>query len=382
MTAEVPRDHRLYLSPPDIGPEEINAVTRALESGWVAPLGPEVDAFEREIAAFAQTAHAVALSSGTAALHLGLMAIGVKAGDEVIVPTMTFGATAFSVTYLGAQPVFMDIEEESWNLHPDLLEQELADRARSGRLPAAVISVDLFGTPCNYELIVDITTEFGVPLLCDAAESLGAMFEGRPVGGFGRASVFSFNGNKIMTTSGGGMLVTNDKDFADRIRYWSTQSRESLPWYEHRDIGFNYRMSNVLAALGRAQLSRLPTMIARRHAAREQYRERLGQIPGVQVMGDPRWGQSNAWLTCIRFDSKIHPGAASAVRTDLDANNIEGRPVWKPMHQQPVFSGADSVLIGMADRIFDEGLCLPSGSAMSHHDVLQVCDIVESALDK
>lgn len=381
MTVGRPSEPRLYLSPPDVGPEEIAAVTRALESGWVAPLGPEVDAFEKEIADFTGTAHAVALSSGTAALHLGLMAIGVKAGDEVIVPTMTFGATAFAVTYVGARPVFMDIEEESWNLDPDLLEQALADRSRSGRLPAAVISVDLFGAPCNYERVVDITSRYGVPLLCDAAESLGATYKGRPVGCHGRASVFSFNGNKIMTTSGGGMLVTNDQDLADRVRYWSTQSRDSLPWYEHREIGYNYRMSNVLAALGRAQLSRLPAMIAKRTAHREEYRARLSRIPGVQVMGDPRWGRSNAWLTCIRFDSGHHPGAASAIRSDLEAHNIEGRPVWKPMHQQPVFARADSVLIGVADRIFEEGLCLPSGSAMSLNDVLHVCDVVKSTLD-
>lgn len=352
-------------------------MTRALESGWVAPLGPEVDAFEREIAEFTGTAHAVALSSGTAALHLGLMAIGVKAGDEVIVPTMTFGATAFAVTYLGALPVFMDIEDESWNLDPDLLEQELSDRSRAGRLPAAVISVDLFGTPCNYERIVDITNKYGVPLLCDAAESLGATFKGRPVGGFGRASIFSFNGNKIITTSGGGMLVTDDEALAEKVRYWSTQAREPLPWYEHREVGFNYRMSNVLAALGRTQFSRLASMIAARVGVREQYRSRLARIPGVHVMGDPNWGESNAWLTCVQFDRGLHPGAVSAIRSALEANNIDARPVWKPMHQQPVFSGADTALTGLADQLFDEGLCLPSGSAMSRSDVTRVCDVIE-----
>ena len=372
---------RLYLSPPDCGDLEAKAVEGAVRSGWVAPLGPEVDAFESEIARFSGRTHAVALSSGTAALHLGLNALHVGAGQDVVVPTLTFGATAFAVTYTGASPVFLDVEPTSWNLDPNLLAAFLSERAAAGTLPRAVITVDVFGRTCDYDRIMPICEEYGVPVLADSAEALGAMHGSRPAGSFGKAAVFSFNGNKIMTTSGGGMLVTDDAELAAKARFWATQSRESFPWYEHEEIGFNYRMSNILAALGRVQLSRLPQMIERRRAIRDRYADALAGVEGVVVMSDPPWGQGNGWLTTMIFDLALHPDAPRRVREALEARNIESRPIWKPMHLQPVFAGAESLLTGVADRAFKTGLCLPSGSAMCDDDIERVVEGILAELD-
>ncbi|MGA2933143.1 MAG: aminotransferase class I/II-fold pyridoxal phosphate-dependent enzyme [Acidimicrobiales bacterium] len=359
---------RIYLSPPDVGDLEKEYVTDAIGSGWVAPLGPHVDAFESEIAAYVGVEHAVALSSGTAGLHLALLAIGVGAGDDVVVPTMTFGATAFAVTYVGARPVLLDSEPQSWNLDPDLLGDSLARRAAAGRLPAAVIAVDVFGQTADYDRIIPLCAEYGVPLIEDAAEALGATHGTRMAGSFGRAAVFSFNGNKIMTTSGGGILVTNDGKLAERVRYLSTQARQPVAWFEHEDVGYNYRLSNVLAALGRAQLIRLPEMIERRRAHREHYTTKF-QASDVRVIGDAPWGASNAWLSIALFEDGDAP---LIVREALCAREIEARPVWKPMHRQPVFANADVSLNGHADDLFHRGLCLPSGSAMAFED----CDLV------
>ena len=371
---------RMWLSPPDVSAAEERAVGAAVRSGWVAPLGPEVDAFEADMSRFCGVGHAVALSSGSAALHLGLLGLGVTPGDEVVVPTMTFGATAFAVTYCGATPVFLDSERTSWNLDPDLLREFLVDRVHNGGLPGAIVTVDIFGRPCDYERILVIAEEFGIPVLADAAESLGAEAFGRRTGSFGNASVFSFNGNKIMTTSGGGMLVSDDAELIEKARFRSAQSREPYPWYEHEEIGFNYRMSNILAALGRVQLSRLPDMMARRRANFEGYVERLGDIEGIEFIGDPPWGKSNMWLTTMRFDLELHPHAPTRVRQALEAEAIESRPVWKPMHQQPVFVAAPTHLTGVADAIFASGLCLPSGSTMTEDDLDRVSAVVRSVL--
>ena len=312
-----PSQPRMYLSPPNVTAAEVQAVVSALESGWVAPLGPEVDAFEADVATYSGRRHAVALSSGTAALHLGLLALGVGPDGEVVVPTMTFGATAFAVTYVGAAPVFLDIEPESWNLDPIVLEAFLARRAALDRLPAAVVTVDVFGRTCDYDRILESCARYGVPVLSDAAEALGARHGSAAAGSFGESAVFSFNGNKIMTTSGGGMLVTDDDDTARKARFWATQSREPFPWYEHEEIGFNYRMSNILAALGRAQLVRLPQMIERRREIRDAYAAGLADAPGVDVVGDPPWGRSNAWLTTVRFEARLHPDGSRRVREAL-----------------------------------------------------------------
>lgn len=365
---------RLFLSPPDVGDDEKAAVLRALDSGWVAPLGPEVDGFEADIANFCGGSEAVALSSGTAALHLGLLGLGVGPGDDVVVPTLTFGATAFAVTYVGARPVLIDSEATSWNLDPDLLADYLDGAHKAGRLPTAVIPVDLFGRAADYDRILPICEQYQIPVLVDSAESLGARHGAAATGTMGAAGVFSFNGNKIMTTSGGGMLVTSNVGLAQRARYLATQARQPAAWYEHTEVGFNYRMSNLLAALGRAQLRRLPAIIARRREIRDLYAQHLDGVYGTRVMGDPPWGRSNAWLTTLLLDPDgPAPGAVIAA---LAAEGIEARHVWKPMHRQPVFS--DNPIIGgdVADDVFARGLCLPSGARMSDAQVLEVCQIV------
>ena len=361
-------------------PADEAALVDALRSGWVAPLGPAVDAFEADLAGVSGRAHAVALSSGTAALHLGLLALGVGPGDEVVVPTMTFAATAFAVTYTGARPVFLDVEPVSWNLDPFLLGEFLSARAAAERLPKAVIPVDVFGRPADYGAILPVCEQWGVPVLADAAEALGAAYGDEPAGAQGVAAVFSFNGNNIITTSGGGALVTDDPALAGRVRHWATQAREPYPWYEHEQIGFNYRLSNLLAALGRSQLARLPGIVRRRREIRDRYAAGLSGVAGVSVTDDPPWGRGNCWLTTVRFDRQLLPGAPVAVRSALAEAGIESRPVWKPMHQQPVFAAAESVLTGTADLLFREGLCLPSGTGMSDDDVDAVLRIVRAAV--
>ena len=373
---------RVFLSPPLIGDREQEAIQAVLKSGWVAPVGPEITAFETELAAQAGRSHAVALSSGTAAIHLGLLALGVSTSDDVIVPTLTFGATAFAVTHAGARPVFMDVEEDSWNLDPNLLETYLREKASIGQLPAAIIPVDVFGRTCDYDSIMHISDKYEIPVLMDSAESLGAKHGTAPSGSMGRAAVFSFNGNKIITTGGGGALVTDDPEIARKVRHWSTQSREPFPWYQHEEIGYNYRMSNVLAAIGRAQLTRLPEIIRRRREIRDQYASALEGSQGISVMGDPPWGTWNGWLTTIRIDPAIHPNAPTLIREALETHEIESRPVWKPMHQQPVFRESKSILTGVADRLFTEGLCLPSGTSMTNSAVHHVTGLILETLKR
>ncbi len=371
---------RIYLAPPSVGPREIARVTAALESGWVAPVGPELDGFEADLRTFAGVGGAVALSSGTAGLHLGLKALGVEPEDEVFCPTLTFAATAFAVVHAGANPVFLDSEPVSWNLDPEVLEATLRMRARRSALPAALITVDIFGRTSDYAEILPIAEHFGVPVLVDSAESLGARHGEAAAGSMGHAGVYSFNGNKIMTTSGGGMFVSNDEQLVEKVRYWSTQARENLPWYEHNDIGFNYRMSNILAALGRAQLERLPEIIASRRQVREWYAAELAETPAATVTSDPPWGRSNAWLTTVRFDRAHAPDAAIRVREALEAQNIESRPVWKPMHQQPVFADREAHLTGVSDLLYAEGLCLPSGFELQYSDIERICAVIVDTL--
>ena len=370
----------ILMSQAHVTDAEVDALTRAVTGGWVAPLGPEVDGFEADICVFTGAGHALALSSGTAALHLGLLGLGVKPGDEVIVPTLTFGATAFAVTYTGATPLFLDVEEQAWALDPDLLERVLCQFSAVGRPIAAIVPVDLFGRPADYDRILPIAEAYGVPVLVDAAESLGARHGDRAPGTMGRAGTYSFNGNKIMTTSGGGMLVSDDEALIERARFRSAQSREPFPWYEHEEIGYNYRMSNILAALGRAQLARLPEMIARRRQIRSMYTEMLAGVEGVDVTPDPPWGTGNSWLTTVTFDRDLRPGASTRVREALQAREIESRPIWKPMHQQPVFRDNEAHLTGGADRLFEEGLCLPSGVGLSDGDIERVAAGVRAVI--
>ena len=367
---------RIYLSPPDVGELERDALMRALASNWVAPVGPELDAFEEEVAAAAGRTCGVALTSGTAALHLALLVVGVEPGADVLVPTLTFVAGANAVAYVGARPCFLDSEDASWNLDPTLLEDELARRARTGSLPGAVMSVDLYGQCADYARVGPICARYGVALVEDAAEALGATHDQGPAGSFGAAAVFSFNGNKIITTSGGGMLVTDDPDFAARVRHLATQAREPVVHYEHHEIGFNYRMSNILAALGRAQLASLPARIARRGAIEARYRDALGSIDGIQFSPHAPWGEPNHWLTCLTIDPRAASATRDAVIGALEAHDIEARPVWKPMHRQHLYADAPAVITGVADRVFETGLCLPSGSALTPGEQDRVIEAV------
>jgi dTDP-4-amino-4,6-dideoxygalactose transaminase len=371
---------RIHLSAPDVGEHEEKLVLEAIRSGWVAPLGPMVDAFEQAVAERCGRRHAVALSSGTAALHLALLEVGAGPGTVVVVPTLTFAATANAVVYTGAEPFFVDCDEETGNLDPDLLAQALARLRAEGRTVAAVVPVDLLGRCADYPALDAICAASGVPVVADAAESLGSTRAGRPAGSFGGTAALSFNGNKVMTTSGGGMLLTDDAATADRVRYLSTQARQPAVHYEHTEIGFNYRLSNVLAALGVAQLERLDEMIGRRRAMRETYVRLFADRPGVRVFQRDGDDADNCWLTAIVVDPAEAGWTPEDLRTWLDAADIESRPLWKPMHQQPVFAGAQARLNGTADRLFARGLALPSGSALLPADVQAITSAVGAFL--
>ena len=323
--------------------------------------------------------HAVALSSGTAALHLGLHILGVGRGHEVITSTLTFAATANAICYQGASPVFLDVSPETWNLDPDLLEDELQARNRRNRLPAAVLSVDLYGQCADYTRIAGICERFGVPLIEDAAEALGASCGARPAGAFGECAAFSFNGNKIITTSGGGMLVTNRRELAERARHLSTQARQPAAHYEHEDIGFNYRMSNLLAAVGRGQLAGLDRKIERRRQINRAYRAALSDAAGVSFMPEAPYGRGNAWLTVVTIDPRAFAVDCEAIRLHLESLDIESRPVWKPMHLQPVFRDCQVSGGAVAEALFRDGLCLPSGSSLTEEQQRRVIAGIEEA---
>ncbi|MCX6399596.1 MAG: aminotransferase class I/II-fold pyridoxal phosphate-dependent enzyme [Propionibacteriales bacterium] len=362
----------ILLSPPDVGQLEQEYVLRAMQSGWIAPAGPDLTAFEQEIADRVGVAHAVGLSSGTAALHLALLSWGVGPGDVVPASTLTFAATINAIRYVGAEPYFVDSEPESGNMNPALLEDALALLRSEGRRVPAIISVDLFGKAADYTAISQIAERAGVRLLADAAESLGASWNGAPAGSFGDAAVTSFNGNKIMTTSGGGMLLTNDRALADHVRKLSTQAREPAVHYEHTEVGYNYRLSNLLAALGRAQLTRLDAMIERRRTWRERYRAALAGSPGVRILGGADDASDNCWLTAIIVDAAESDWTAQDLGSALTEADIESRPLWKPMHLQPVNAGLRGSLDGTSARLFANGLTLPSGSGMTESEFARV----------
>ena len=364
--------NRIYLSPPDAGAVERALLLDAFDSGWIAPLGPHVDAFEREFAAAVGVPHAAALSSGTAALHLALQILGVGRGDEVITSTLTFAATANAICYVGARPVFADVSPGTWNLDPDLLDEELARRARLGRQVAAVIAVDLYGQCADYGRITAICERYGVRVIEDAAEGLGATCGSRQAGAFGDCAAFSFNGNKIITTSGGGMLVSHRRDLIERARHLASQARQPVAHYEHEEVGYNYRLSNLLAAVGRGQLAGLDEKVARRRAVRAGYQSSLSGCQGIEFMPEAAYGRSNGWLTCVTIDPVRFGVDRETVRRFLESRNIESRPVWKPMHLQPVFREARVCGGSVAAALFATGLCLPSGSNLTAGDQQRV----------
>jgi len=370
------QNHRILLSPPHLGDGERALLADALASNWIAPTGPQVDAFEREFATALGSPAAVALSSGTAGLHLALQLVGVAPGDEVLVSTLTFVASVNPIRYLGATPIFVDSERQSWNLDPDLVEEALASRARRNRLPRALIAVHLYGQSADLDRLEAACRRHGVALIEDAAETLGATHRGRSVGTVGRVGVYSFNGNKIITTSGGGMLVSPEPALVARARKLADQAREPAVHYEHAEVGYNYRLSNLLAAIGRGQLRVLPDRVAARRRNFECYRALLETRPGIALMPEAPWGRSTRWLSTLTIDPSRFGADREAVRKGLADRNIESRPIWKPMHQQPLFAGCEVFGGAVADQLFDQGLCLPSGSNLSEGQIQRVAEAI------
>lgn len=366
----------MYLSSPHMGTHETEFVADAFASNWIAPLGPHVDAFEREFAELVGARGALACSSGTAALHLALMLSGVGQGDEVLVSTLTFSASVNPIRYLGATPVFIDSERKSWNLDPAVLEEALRERAKIGRVPRAIVPVHLYGQSADMRPIMEICERYGVVVVEDAAEALGATYEGKAPGTFGRAGIFSFNGNKIITCSGGGMIVSDDTGLLDHARKLSTQARDPAPHYQHSEIGYNYRLSNVLAAIGRGQLQVLEDRVLARRANFDFYVEQLGDLPGIEFMPEAPWGRHSRWLTTLTIEPSAFGATREEVRVALEAENIEARPVWKPMHLQPVFQDHPAFGGDVAASLFEYGLCLPSGSNLTRDDLGRVIELV------
>ena len=398
---------RLFLSPPHMSGNELEWVKKAFDSNYIAPLGPMVDAFERAFAEKVGIAHTVALSSGTAAMHLAMRILDVGPGDEVFASTLTFMGSVSPVVFQGARLVFIDADRQTWNLDPDLLDEELQRCSRDGRLPKAVVPTDLYGQSADLDRILAICKPYGIPVVADSAESLGATCRDRHAGVGAHATVFSFNGNKIITSSGGGLLASDDETFIERARYLSQQARQPVAHYEHTEIGYNYRMSNIVAAIGLGQLECLDDRVRRKGEIFDQYQAALGSLPGISFMPEAPYGTSNRWLTVILIDPSVFGADREEVRLALERQNIESRPVWKPMHMQPVFrasvqssklkaqssklgsvsSGQKTVsrsqgypcrVVGgsIAEGLFDQGLCLPSGTAMTDADLHRVVEVI------
>lgn len=391
---------RIWLSLAHMGGREQEFIKEAFDTNWVVPLGPNVDAFEKSLEEYLITLSAekeqqpsklwypngadmhpaiVALSAGTAALHLGLILLGVKEGDEVICQSFTFSASANPIAYQGATPVFVDSEPHTWNMDPVLLEEAIKDRLRkTGRLPKAIIPVHLYGMPAQMDKICDIAGRYGIPVLEDAAEALGSTYRGMACGLFGELACLSFNGNKMITTSGGGALVCRTEGEAKQAKFYATQARDNAPHYQHSHIGYNYRMSNICAGIGRGQMFVLDEHVTRRRAIHALYTRLLNDVPGIAVLQNPddRFN-SNFWLTCITVDPLKTGCTREEIRLALDADNIESRPLWKPMHLQPVFSGAPFYGNGTSEHLFDTGLCLPSGPALTDEDIERVADVIK-----
>lgn len=366
---------RIYLSPPDLAGTELELLRDAIGSNWIAPLGPHVDAFEAEMASRIGVPHALALSSGTAALHLALSVLDVGPGDDVWVSTLTFIASANAIKYVGAAPVFVDSDPRTWNIDPALLASALEDASRVGKLPKALVVVDLYGHCADLEPIVAVCRRHGVYVIEDAAEALGATYQGAAAGSFGDLAILSFNGNKIITTSGGGMLLGRSQKLIERARYLATQARSPARHYEHEAIGYNYRMSNLLAAVGRAQLADLDRRVAARRATYKAYRDALGQLPGWRFLHEPRGCHSTYWLTCATLET-----GRDHVLDALEAANIEARPVWKPMHMQPVFANERVIGGRVAAQLFAQGICLPSGSGLAVEQRDRVIEVIRHAV--
>lgn len=366
-----------------MGPNEFEFVREAFETNWIAPLGPHVNGFEADLCAFTGAGHAAALSSGTAALHLGLIELGVGWGDEVICQSFTFSASANPIVYQGATPVFVDSESDTWNMSPHFLRLAIKDRLSKGKKVKAIIPVHLYGVPAKMDEIMAIAAEYDIPVLEDAAEALGSTYKGKACGTFGKIGVLSFNGNKIITTSGGGAMISNDQAIVEKARFLATQARDNAPHYQHSHIGYNYRMSNVCAGIGRGQMQVLSDRVMQRRVNYAYYVKALQGLPGVRFLADPEGCFSNRWLTCILVDSAVSGGISREdIRLALDAENIESRPLWKPMHMQPIFANAPFYGDGTSERLFEQGLCLPSGSNLLLEDLERVSTHITKLFDQ
>jgi dTDP-4-amino-4,6-dideoxygalactose transaminase len=370
---------RIYLSSPHMSDEgyELEYIKEAFETNWIAPLGKNVDEFEREFAEKIGIKHAAAVSSGTAAMHLALMAAGVGKGDIVFCQSLTFAATANPIIYQNATPVFIDSDYETWNMCPKALRRAFEKYAKLGKLPKAVIVVHLYGLSADMDEIMAICNEYGVTLIEDAAESLGSRYKGKQTGTFGDYGIFSFNGNKIITTSGGGMLVSNNAEGIAKARFWATQAREKERHYEHKELGYNYRMSNVVAGIGRGQLKVLDQRVEKKRYIFDFYKRELGKLPGIKCMPTNEWDEPNCWLSCILLDEQTRP---REIIEALEAENIESRPIWKPMHLQPYYEEFDFITLqeqgSIAEDIFNRGVCLPSDTKMTDQDLERVVGVI------
>lgn len=369
---------KIWLSSPHMGGNEKSYVNEAFDTNWVAPLGPNVDGFEQDLSRYTGAGYVAALSSGTAALHLALILAGVQREDEVICQSMTFSASANPIAYLGATPVFIDSEEETWNMDPALLENAIKDRIAKGKKPKAIIPVHLYGMPAKMDEIIHIADKYGIIVIEDAAEALGSTYKGRACGTLGQLGILSFNGNKIITTSGGGALVGKDAAIISKAKFLATQARDPAPHYEHSHIGYNYRMSNICAGIGRGQMEVLDERVGQRRANYNYYVQHLATLPGVSFLAEPVDSTSNRWLTTILIDPVKSNGVTrETVRLTLERENIESRPLWKPMHLQPVFASAPVYENGVSLRLFKDGLCLPSGSNLKTEQLDQIVVVVK-----
>lgn len=366
----------ILLSPPHLGNAELAYVHEAFSTNWIAPVGPHVDAFEREFCQVVGAGHGAAVSSGTAALHLALHLAGVGPGDEVLCSTLTFVATANPILYLGARPVFVDSDRTSWNMDPHLLEKALEQRIAQGKRPKAVVLVHLYGQSADIDPILAACRRHDIPLIEDAAEALGATYKGQSPGTLGHFGIFSFNGNKIITTSGGGMVVSQRADWVQKARFLATQARDPAPHYQHSALGYNYRLSNVLAGIGRGQLQVLADRVQARRRNFERYHQALADLPGLTFMPEASYGQSTRWLTCLTIDPNRFGCDRDHILRTLAAAQIESRPVWKPLHRQPLFAGCECVGGSVAEALFATGLCLPSGSALTAEEVDRITAII------
>jgi dTDP-4-amino-4,6-dideoxygalactose transaminase len=374
-------NNRIWLSPPHIGDQEKVFVDEAFTTNWIAPLGANVDGFESDLSSFTGVPHVAALSSGTAAIHLALIMLGVEKDDIVLCQSFTFSGSANPIVYTGAIPVFIDSEKDSWNMDPAELEKAILYYAGKGKKPKAIIPVHLYGMPAKMKEIMALASEYEIPVIEDSAEALGSVWQQQACGSIGDIGILSFNGNKIITTSAGGALLSGKKDWVEKARFLSTQARDPAPHYQHSHIGYNYRMSNVLAGIGRGQMKVLTDRVAQRRSNYDFYRKAFAEIPGISFQPDPAGSTSNRWLTCIIVDPSETGGVTNEqIRLHLDKQNIESRPLWKPMHLQPVFSEAPRFVTGTAEKLFEQGLCLPSGSSLSIKELERITITIKELL--